>query len=89
MTETGIVPTEIRVSYREHLGWHLFTCKELPGLFVANKDWKLAFSDLPKAIRSLLVLDYRRDYEVFMHTMKAEEGTDIIFFLEEAGGRSL
>ena len=58
------VSTEIRVRYRERDGWHVFTCEELPGLFVASMDRKLAFSDLPDAIRMLLKLDFKRDYVI-------------------------
>ena len=66
------VSTEIRVRYRERDGWHVFTCEGLPGLFVASKDRKLAFSDLPDAIRMLLKLDFKRDYMV-SHKLTYEE----------------
>ena len=58
------VSTEISVRYRERDGWHVFTCEELAGLFVASMDRKLAFSDLPDAIRELLKLDLKREYVV-------------------------
>ena len=66
------VSTEIRVRYRERDGWHVFTCEELPGLFVASKDQKLAFSDLPDAIRMLLKLDFKREYAI-SHKLTYEE----------------
>ena len=66
------VSAEIRVRYRERDKWHVFTCEELPGLFVASKDRKLDFSDLPDAIRMLLKLDFKRDY-VVSHKLTYEE----------------
>ena len=66
------VSTEISVRYCERDGWHLFTCGDLPGLFVASKDRKLAFSDLPDAIRMLLKLDFKRNY-VVSHKLAYEE----------------
>ena len=66
------VSTEIRARYFARDGWHVFTCEELPGLFVASMDRKLAFSDLPDAIRMLLKLDFKRDY-VISHKLTYDE----------------
>ncbi len=66
------VSTEICVRYLARDEWHVFTCEELPGLFVASQDRKLAFSDLPDAIRMLLKLDFKRDY-VISHKLTYEE----------------
>ena len=66
------VSTEICVRYLARDGWHVFTCEELPGLFVASTDRKLAFSDLPNAIRMLLKLDFKRDY-VISHKLTYDE----------------
>jgi len=51
------VTTEICVRKTVRDGWHVYTCKELPGLYVAHKDDRIAYNDLPEAIRKLVKLD--------------------------------
>jgi hypothetical protein len=55
MTE---LTTSIGVFYKHADGWHVFTCKELPGLYIASKDAELAYNDVPVAIEKLLELDF-------------------------------
>ena len=58
------IGTEIHVRRRERDGWHVYTCNELPGLFLASKDDNKAYGDLPEAIRLLFKLDFGRDVTV-------------------------
>jgi len=46
----------VRRSIRE--GWHVYTCEAIPGLYIANRDDRLAYDDLPKAIEQLFKLDW-------------------------------
>jgi hypothetical protein len=55
MTE---LTTSIGVCYKHADGWHVFTCKELPGLYIASKDVERAYNDVPVAVEKLLQLDF-------------------------------
>ena len=50
--------TEVTVKRRASDGWYVYTCSELPGLFVASEDDKVAYNDVPESIRALIKLDY-------------------------------
>jgi hypothetical protein len=39
-------------------GWHVYTCDQLPGLYVAHPDDRVAYNDVPKAIAALLKLNF-------------------------------
>jgi len=54
---TDNVTTEICVRKTVRDGWHVYTCKELPGLYVAHKNDRTAYDDLPTAIQKLVKLD--------------------------------
>ncbi len=81
--------TEIQVIRRSRNGWHIYTCEALPGLYVASKDDKKAYYDLPNAIRMLYKLDYgatvsvfhKADYDSFMKQL--ELGTRAAESIEE------
>jgi hypothetical protein len=51
------VTTEICVRKIVKDGWHVYTCEQLPGLYVAHKNDRTAYDDLPEAIRKLVKLD--------------------------------
>ena len=58
MTALDNLPVEAAITYECKDGWHLFTCDQLKGLFVASRDRRKAFDDVPVALRGLLKLDY-------------------------------
>lgn len=39
-------------------GVFLYTCAELPGLFVVHKDDRVAYDDVPRSIQALFKLDH-------------------------------
>lgn len=49
--------TEVAVRRKVKDGWYVYTCDELPGLYVAHTDDKVAYNDVPAAISMLLKLD--------------------------------
>jgi hypothetical protein len=49
---------DLCVKRRMRDGWHVYTCDQLPGLLVAAKDDRIAYEDVPDAIRTLIRLDY-------------------------------
>ena len=51
------ISTEVIVTRRARDGWFVYTCDDLPGLFVASQDDRTAFDDLPASIQKLLKLD--------------------------------
>jgi len=59
------VATLIQVPVRVHRtvrdGWHVYTCEQLPGLYVASKDQRKAYGDVPIAIQALIKLDFGVD----------------------------
>lgn len=80
-TETAMTPiaTEIQVVRRVRGEWFVYTSDAMPGLYVASKDDKVAYNDLPAAIRMLFKLDFgsevsvhhKIDYATFMLGDKA------------------
>lgn len=53
--------TELVVKRKAHEGWFVYTCDELPGLFVASQNDRTAFDDLPASIQKLVKLDHGVD----------------------------
>lgn len=51
------ISTEVIVSRKVRDGWFVYTCDELPGLYVAHQDDRVAYNNLPEAIRLLVKLD--------------------------------
>ena len=49
---------EVVVRRKVQDGWQVYTCDQIPGLFVASEDDKAAYNDLPASIRALLFLDF-------------------------------
>jgi hypothetical protein len=49
--------TSLMIEYKHVEGWHVFTSKDLPGLYVASMDARSAFEDIPTAIQKLLELN--------------------------------
>lgn len=56
--------TEVSVRRKVKDGWFVYICDELPGLYVAHRDDKVAYNDLPTAISMLLKLDLGVDCTV-------------------------
>ena len=89
------IGTEIQVRRRIRDGWHVYTCDALPGLYVASKDDKLAYNDLPKSISRLIELDlgqkvtvtHKVSYDTFMRQLflriRAQKAVDEL--LEDLG----
>lgn len=48
---------EVTVRRTPRDGWFVYTCETLPGLYVAHRDDKVAYDDLPEAIRLLIKLN--------------------------------
>jgi len=73
--------TEIQVVRRIRNGWYVYTCEALPGLYVASKNDKQAYYDVPNAIRMLYKLDFgatvsvfpKTDYATFMKQLELGE----------------
>lgn len=49
--------SSISVDYKHVDGWHVFSSGDLPGLYVASKDAKEAYEDIPVAVEQLLKLN--------------------------------
>ena len=45
-------------------GWFVYTCDQLPGLYVAHPDDRIAYDDLPRSISALVKLNYGVDCTV-------------------------
>lgn len=60
----NLIATPIQVVRRLRSGWHVYTCDALPGLYVASKDDKKAYNDVPAAIKLLFKLDHGCDVSV-------------------------
>lgn len=56
--------TTICAKYKHVDGWHTFVSDELPGLYVAHKDAKVAFEDVGPSIALLMRLDHGVECEV-------------------------
>jgi len=77
--------TEVLVRRQEKDGWHVYTCDKLPGLYVAHSDDKVAYNDLPTAIRLLVKLDDGIDCTV-SHKLTYEQFVQRICLQELASG---
>ena len=49
--------TEVVVMRKAQDGWFVYTCADLPGLYVAHRNDQVAYNDLPEAIRLLVKLN--------------------------------
>lgn len=49
--------TSIRIEYKFSEGWHVFTSKDVPGMYVASKDAETAYNDVAPSIELLLRLN--------------------------------
>ena len=58
------VSAEVVVKRKVRDGWFVYTCADLPGLYVAHTDDQVAYNDLPEAIRLLVKLDEGIDCKV-------------------------
>ncbi len=56
--------TSICVRYKFVDDWHVFQSDEVPGLYVASRDARLAFEDVGPAIKLLMKLNEGVDCEV-------------------------
>ncbi len=45
------------VDYKLQDDWHIFTSSQLPGLYVANKQYDIAYNDIQVSIEKLLELN--------------------------------
>lgn len=80
MTTTEFA-TEITVKRKVQEGWHVYTCDMLPGLYVASKDGRAAYDDVPGAIQKLLELNFgikcsvvhKLEYGQFLERMALSE----------------
>lgn len=79
--------TEIQVSRRRKDGWYVYTCDDLPGLYVASQSDREAYEDVPRAIEMLFRLDlgaavrvlHKLPYDSFVQTLSpASRAADIV-----------
>jgi hypothetical protein len=56
--------TAVNVKYQHRDGWHIFTSPEIPGLYIASKDPRSAYEDVPVAVKRLIELDLQCHCEV-------------------------
>jgi hypothetical protein len=49
---------QVTITRRTRDGWYIYTCDQLPGLFVASPDNCAAYADLPYVIATLLKADH-------------------------------
>jgi hypothetical protein len=56
-----VIEVPITVHRKVRDGWYVYTCDQLPGLYVASPDDRKAYDDLPTAIRTLVKLTYGTD----------------------------
>ncbi len=61
MTAVFVDGRSFSVDYRldQPSGWHVYTCRHLPGLLVASRSLDAARADIEPSIRALLQLDGR------------------------------
>jgi hypothetical protein len=64
--ESMSVPTTTDISVKRKVkdGWHVYTCDQLPGLYVAHVDDRVAYNDVPRSVESLLKLNFGMDCKV-------------------------
>ena len=49
--------TSLCIEYKHVDGWHVFSSKDLPGLYIASKDAREAFEDVGPALEELFKLN--------------------------------
>lgn len=54
----------VYVQYRHQDGWHVFTSKDIAGLYIASRDARTAYEDVPLALKRLIELDLNCTCEV-------------------------
>ena len=64
--------TEVVVTRKARDGWFVYTCDDLPGLYVAHQNDQVAYDDIPEAIRLLVKLNEGIDCLV-SHTVSYAE----------------
>ena len=52
-----VASTSIEVSHSVKDGWHIFEAVQMPGLYVAHTDPRIAFGEVSTAIEKLVMLD--------------------------------
>lgn len=50
--------TTVNVQYRHRDGWHIFTSTDMAGLYIASRDPRAAYEDVPVGVRRLIELDF-------------------------------
>ena len=80
--------TSIHVDYKHVDGWHVFSSKDLPGLYVAHADAETAFNDVTESIEKLVFLDTGVQCHVapemsFSEFMLTHAGSRLIWDIEE------
>jgi hypothetical protein len=50
--------TTVCVKYQHRDGWHVFTSPDMPGLYIASKEPRAAYEDVPIAVKRLIELDF-------------------------------
>jgi hypothetical protein len=74
--------TSVSVDYKRVEEWHVFTSKDMPGLYVASADAETAYNDVLVAIEKLIELDFGRSCKVapeisfaeFVQMVHADQG---------------
>lgn len=66
MGNNTVTPTTAEVCVRRKVkgGWYVYTCDQLPGMYVAHADDRVAYNDVPGSIAALLKLDLGMDCTV-------------------------
>jgi hypothetical protein len=75
------IVTSVQAQYKAVDGWHIFTSRDVPGLYVASKDAKIAYDDVALSIQMLLRLNEGIECEVraeqtfqeFLRTARGDE----------------
>lgn len=57
--------TSVCVEYKNVDSWHVFTCQDLPGLYVASANREIAYNDVGPSIEALLRLDFGIECQAF------------------------
>lgn len=58
------IETTVRVQYANRDGWHIFTSPDVHGLYVASKNPRDAYDDVPLALQRIMELDFSCECEV-------------------------
>lgn len=76
--------TVVIVTRKERDGWFVYTSDDIPGLYVANRDDRVAYNDIPASIRLLVKLNDGIDCQVshavsyteFVRQLRAKDQLD-------------